>query len=253
MRVIWTGSISFGLVNIPIRLYPAVEPQTKGFRLLHKKDKIPLEYKRWCPKHKQEVAWDEVVKGLEIAKNKYFVLEKKELEELKPKRTDTIDIVEIIDSWQIDPIYFDHHYFLGPDSEKEKAYFLFRHALEQSAKAAIGRFVMREREHVCAIESYKEGLLLTTLNFAHEIRDIKKVDFLEDAPNLKQQEITLAAQLIEKLEKKEFDIGEFNDTFMDELKKLVKKKAKGEIIEVKFEAKKEKKEKNLIEALRASL
>jgi DNA end-binding protein Ku len=253
VRVIWTGSISFGLVNIPIRLYPAVEPQTKGFRLLHKKDKIPLEYKRWCPKHKQEVAWDEVVKGLEIAKNKYFVLEKKELEELKPKRTDTIDIVEIIDSWQIDPIYFDHHYFLGPDSEKEKAYFLFRHALEQSAKAAIGRFVMREREHVCAIESYKEGLLLTTLNFAHEIRDIKKVDFLEDAPNLKQQEITLAAQLIEKLEKKEFDIGEFNDTFMDELKKLVKKKAKGEIIEVKFEAKKEKKEKNLIEALRASL
>jgi DNA end-binding protein Ku len=253
MAGIWTGSISFGLVNIPIRLYPAVEPQTKGFRLLHKKDKVPLQYKRWCPKHNQEVAWNEVVKGLEIQKNKYFIIEKEELEKLKPKRTDTIDIVEIIDSWQIDPIYFDHHYFIGPDRGDEKAYFLFKHALEQSAKAAIGRFVMREREHVCAIEAYKEGLLLTTLNYAHEIKEIKKVDFIADVPTLKEQEIALAAQLIEKLEKKEFDITKFNDTYVDDLKKLIRKKAKGQVIEIQVETKKEKKHENLIEALKASL
>jgi len=253
MMVIWSGSISFGLVNIPVKLYPAVEPQTKGFRLLHKKDKVPLQYKRWCPKHKQEIPWNEVAKGLEISKNKYFVFDKEQLEQLKPKRTDTIEIVEIIDSLQIDPIYFDHHYFIGPETEKEKAYFLFKHALDQCAKAAVGRFVMREREHVCAIESYKEGLLLTTLNYAHEIRDIKKIDYLQDAPSLKQQEINLAAQLIEKLQKKEFDITEYNDTFVDELKKLIKKKAKGQLVEVKVEAKKVKKEENLIEALKASL
>jgi len=253
MRVIWTGSISFGLVNIPIRLYPAVDPQTKGFRMLHKKDKVPLEFKRWCPKHKQEVHWGDVAKGLEIGKNKYVILEKEDLEQLKPKRTDEIEIIEIIDSWQVDPVFYDHHYFLGPDTEKEKAYFLFKHALEQSAKAAIGRFVMREREHVCAIEAYKDGLLLTTLNFAHEIRDIKKIDHVQEVPSLKQQEINLAAQLIEKLQKKEFDITEFQDTYLDELKVLVKKKLKGKIIEVKVEPKKAKKEENLIEALKASL
>ncbi len=253
MKVIWTGSLSFGLVNIPIRLYPAVDPQTKGFRMLHKKDKVPLEFKRWCPKHNHEVPWAEVAKGLEIAKNKYVIMEKEDLEQLKPKRTDDIEIIEIIDSWQVDPVYYDHHYFLGPDSEKEKAYFLFKHALEQSAKAAIGRFVMREREHVCAIEAYKEGLLLTTLNYAHEIRDIKKMDHIEEAPTLKQQEINLAAQLIEKLQKKEFDITEFEDTYLDELKEMVKKKMKGRIIEVKAAAKKVKKEENLIEALKASL
>jgi DNA end-binding protein Ku len=253
MKVIWTGSLSFGLVNIPIRLYPAVDPQTKGFRMLHKKDKTPLEFKRWCPKHNREVPWNEVVKGLEVAKNKYVVLEKEDLEQLKTKKTDTIDILEIIDSWQVDPIYFDHHYFLGPDTENEKAFFLFKHALEQSAKAAIGRFVMRERDHVCAIEAYKEGLLLTTLNFAHEIRDIKKIDHILSVPKLKQQEINLAAQLIEKLQKKEFDITEFDDTYLDELKSLVRKKLKGQIIEVKYETKKVKKEENLIEALKASL
>jgi DNA end-binding protein Ku len=253
MKAIWTGAISFGLVNIPVRLYSAIEQQENGFRLLHKKDNVPLKYKRWCPKHDHEVPWDEVVKGLEIGKNKYFVLEKEELGKLRPKGTDEIEILEIIDSWQIDPIYFGHHYFIGPDSGKEKAYFLLKNALEQAAKAAVGKFVMKEREHVCAIESYKSGLLLTTLNYAHEIRDIRKVDFLDDAPDLKQQEVNLATQLIAKLEKKEFKIAGFRDTFADELKALVRKKAKGELVEVKYEPKGTGGEKNLIEALKASL
>jgi DNA end-binding protein Ku len=253
MKVVWTGAISFGLVNIPIRLYSAVEQHENSFRLLHKKDNVPLKYKRWCPKHNHEVPWNEVVKGLEIGKNKFFVMEKEELEKLRPKGTDEIEITEIIDSWQIDPVYFDHHYFIGPDSEKEKAYFLLKNALEQAAKAAVGKFVMKEREHVCAIESYKSGLLLTTLNYAHEIRDIRKVDFLDSAPELKQQEISLATQLIAKLEKKEFKIAEFRDTFEDELKLLIKKKAKKGFAEVEYEPKRAVKEKNLIEALKASL
>ena len=253
MKAVWTGSISFGLVNIPVRLYAAVEPQTKGFRLLHKKDKVPIQYKRWCPKHNKEVPWGDIVKGVEMGKNNYFVLEKEELEQLRPKKTDEITIVEIIDAWQIDPIYNDHHYFIGPDSEKEKAYFLFKQVMEQCAKAALGRFVLHEKEYVCAIESYKEGLLLTTLNYAHEIRNITHVDYLADAPSLKAEEAKLAMQLIEKLEKKEFDITKFEDTYMDELKALIKKKAKGAVIVVKQKPKKAQKEKNLIEALKASL
>jgi DNA end-binding protein Ku len=253
MKVVWKGSISFGLVNIPVRLYAAVEPQSKGFRLLHKKDKVPIQYKRWCPKHKQEVAWGDIVKGVEMGKNKYVVLEKEELDQLKPKKTDEIEIVEIIDAWQIDPIYYDHHYFIGPDSENEKAYFLFKQVMEQCAKAALGRFVLHEKEYVCAIESYKEGLLLTTLNYAHEIRNITHVDFLADTPTMKAQEVSLAMQLIEKLEKKEFDITKFEDTYMDELKALLKKKVKGVVIVVKQKPEKVAKEKNLIEALKASL
>jgi DNA end-binding protein Ku len=253
MKVIWKGSISFGLVNIPVRLYAAVEPQTKGFRMLHKKDKVPIQYKRWCPKHKREVAWGDIVKGVEMGKNKYVVLEKEELDMLKPKSTDAIEIVQIIDAWQIDPIYFGHHYFIGPDSEKEKAYFLFKQVMEQCAKAALGRFVMHEKEYVCAIESYKEGLLLTTLNYAHEIRSISHIDYLADAPAIKKQELDLAMQLIEKLEKKEFDITEFQDTYWDELKALIKKKVKGAAIVVKQKPAKAAKEKNLIEALKASL
>jgi DNA end-binding protein Ku len=253
MSTVWSGSISFGLVNIPIRLYTAVDSQTIGFRLLHKKDKVPIQYKRWCPKHKKEVSWDEVAKGFEVEKNKFYVFEKKELEKIKPKRTDTIDIVQIIDAWQIDPIYFDHHYYLGPDNEKEKAYFLFKHVLEESAKAAIGRFVMKDKEHVCVIESYKKGMLLTTLNYAYEIRSLDKIDYLKNPPALKKQEIELATQLIEKLEKKEFDITEFKDTYMNELKTLIKKKSKGALVEVIEEPRKAKKEKNLIEALKASL
>ena len=253
MKVVWKGSISFGLVNIPVQLYAAVEAQTKGFRLLHKKDKVPIQYKRWCPKHKQEVAWGDIVRGVEMGKNKYVVLEKEELERLKPKSTDAIDIVQIIDSWQIDPIYYDHHYFIGPESENEKAYFLFKQVMEQCAKAALGRFVFHEKEYVCAIESYKQGLLLTTLNYAHEIRNIAHVDYLADAPSLKKEELDLAMQLIEKLEKKEFDITQFQDTYMDELKELIKKKVKGAVIVVKEKPAKPAKEKNLIEALKASL
>lgn len=253
MRDVWRGTLSFGLVNIPIRLYSALEPQGKGFTLLHKQDKIPIKYKRWCPKHKKEIEWDDIAKGIEIKKNRYYVIEKEELQALKPKRTDIIEILEIINSRQVDPIYFESHYYVGPEREKEKPYFLFRHVLQDSAKAAIGRFVMRDKEHVCLIESYSSGLLLTTLTYAHGVRDINKVDFLASAPQLQPREISLARQLIEKLEKPEFDMKQYRDTFMDELKALVMRKSKGEQIKASVEKKKDKQEKNLIVALKESL
>jgi DNA end-binding protein Ku len=250
MRSIWTGSISFGLVEIQVNLYSVAKQQKQGFRLLHKKDHTPIKYKRWCPKHNKEIPWEDIAKGFEISKNKYYMLEKDELESLKPEKTSTIDIIEIVDSRQIDQIYFDHHYFLGPAKEKEKAYFLLKEVLQQSAKAAIGRFVMREKEYICSIESYKTGLLLTTLNYASDVRDINEIDFIEHRSVLKELEIELAVQLISKLQKKEFDITEFKDTFMEEIKKLVEKKMNGEIVSL---PKPRKKGKNLIEALKASL
>ena len=154
---------------------------------------------------------------------------------------------------KIDPIFFDSHYFIGPSKAKEKTYFLFKEVLESTARTAIGRFVMREKEYACAITSYKQGLLLTTLNYAYEVRDISKVDNLDEKPKLMKQEIELAKELLNKLYNENFNISQFKDTFAEELEKLLKRAARGEVIEIKKEEKKEKKEENLIAALKASL
>ncbi len=254
MRAIWTGSISFGLVNIQISLYSATESRALNFRLLHKKNHEPIHYKRWCDSCKKEVDWGDVVKGLELSKGEYYILDKEELESLKPEKSDTIDIIEFIDREQLDPIYFSKHYFLGPQKKDEKTYFLFREILQNSAKVAIGKFILREKEYVCAISSYQKGLLLTTLNYAYEIRNIDEVPNLESAPKLRKEEMDLAKQLIDKLYHQEWDITRFKDTFAEELKKLLKKKKKGEVVEIRKEGKAtEKKEENLVKALKASL
>jgi DNA end-binding protein Ku len=252
MKTVWTGSVSFGLVNIPVRMYSASEPKDTGFRLLHKADNTPIENRRWCPKHGREVPWAEVVKGFEVGKDAYFPIAHDEIKALKPEKSDTIDITQIVPSNLLDPLYFESHYYLGPDSEKEKAYFLLKEVLEASGTSAIGTFVMREREYVCAITPRGKGMGLATLRYAHEVRDIARVDFLDGKPNLSAQELELAQLLLSKLHRDRFDISEFKDTFRDELKRLVEKKMKGHAIETP-KAKAPKRQKNLVEALKASL
>ena len=253
MKSVWNGSISFGLVNIPVKLYSAIESKAADFKMLHDKDHGHIQYKRFCEKCGKEVDWEHITKGVEIEKNKYYIIDKKTLENIKPESSDTIEIVEFVDSKQIDPIYFDSHYFVGPSKEKEKTYFLFKEILSSAAKVAIGKFVMREKEHICAIESYNEGLLLTTLNYKYEIRDISEIEELKEVPTLKKEELELAKQLINKLFEDEFEIGKFKDTFEEKLKILIKKKEKGEVVTVTEKSKKITDEKNLVEALKASL
>ena len=251
MKAVFKGYISFGLVNVPVKLYSAVEARAINFRLLHKKDNSPIHYKRICNQCKQEVAWKDVVKGVEYAKNKFFPVPPETLEKLKPEKSDYIDIVEFVDANAIDPIYFDKHYFVAPEKQKEKAYFLFREVLQATAKIAVGRMVMREKEYVIAIESYKKGMLLTTLNYAYEIRDINKIEELKTAPKLTAEQLNLAKELINKLYEEEFDINKFKDTFAEQLKEVIKKMAKGRKIKIK-KAKKLKKQ-PLMKALKASL
>ena len=253
MKSIWNGSISFGLVNIPVKMYSDVESKSFSFRMLDKKTNSPIKYKRISEKTGKEVPWGEIVKGIEISKGKFFVPTSEQLQSIKPEKSSTIDIVEFVGQQQIDPIYFNSHYFIGPSKEKEKTYFLFREVLQATARTALGRFVMREKEYVCAIMSYKQGLLLTTLNYPYEIRDIADVDNIESAPKMQKQEMELAKELINKLYKEELDLKQFKDTFAEEMAKMLKKAAKGEVIEIKKEEKKEKKEENLIAALKASL
>lgn len=254
MKSIWNGSISFGLVNIPIKLYSAVESKAFSFRMLDSKDYSPIKYKKVSEKTGKEVAWKDIVKGVEIGKGKFFVPSKDQLASIKPEKSDTIDIVEFVDQDQIDPVFFHSHYYVGPAKEKEKTYFLFREILQMTARTALGRFVMRDKEYVCTIKSYKEGLLLTTLNYSYEVRDIAKVDHIGvSSPKLQKAELTLAGELINKLYKNKFNIEQFKDTFAEEMEKIMEKAARGEIIESAKVKKVKREEENLIAALKASL
>ncbi len=250
MRPIWSAAISFGLVTIPVKLYSAVSQRSVSFNLLHKKDNSPIKYKRWCQKENKEVPWSEIIKGIEVAKGRYYTTTKEELEKLKPEKSDYIEIVEFIDKNSVDPIYFNSHYYLAPEKEKEKAYFLFKDVLQLTGKLAVGRFVMREKEYTCVIGAYKSGMLLTTLNYAYEIRDITEISELKSMPKLSQEEIDLAKQLMGRLYKEEFDVSKFEDTFLEQLKEAIKAQAEG--IQASRKGKKVQR-KDLMEALRASL
>jgi DNA end-binding protein Ku len=253
MKSLWKGSIAFGLVNIPIKLYSAIEQKPLRTRLLHRDKLSPIRYKKWCDACTEEVSSDEIVRGIEVAPDKYVVISEDELRSIRPEKSTWIEIVEFIHSHQIDPIFFNAHYYVGPERPKDKTYFLFRDVLRQTGKTAIGKFVMREKEHVCAIEAYREALLLTTLNYDYEIRDIKRVDGLAEEPSISQAEMDLARQLLGQITVDEFDITQFHDTFEDELQQLVAKKARGETISVEKTEYHATPEENLIEALKASL
>lgn len=253
MKTIWKGSISFGLVNIPIKLYSAVEERDTKMRLLDKKNLAPIHFIRWNNESNKEVPWDDIVKGIEVKDDEFVVLTKEELASIRPEKSKLVDIVEFVDAKQIDPIFFNSHYYVAPDKAKEKAFFLLKEILHQTGKVAVGQFVMHEKMHTCAIESYREGLLLTTLNYGYEIRDISTIEELKEKPKLTKQELELAKQLIDKISVKHFNIYDFEDTFHDSLMELIKKKEKGQTITILKEKKSKAKEENLIAALKASL
>lgn len=216
---VWKGSVSFGLVQFNIELYNAIKPHYFGFNLLHAKCNTPINYKRICPTCNQEVEWQDLVKGLKLEDGTYFIITKEKLEKLKPQKTDFIQIIEFVDKNLIEAIYYDQHYYILPSKSTDKAFFLFNLALEKAHKVAIGQFVLRDKQYVCTIEPYKNILLLNTLNYQYEIKNLN-VEALK-MPKFTLDEINLANQLINKLTVKKFDIGRFKDTFAEELKKQI--------------------------------
>lgn len=259
MKSIWKGTLSFGLVSIPVRLYAAVQEHAIGFTLLHAKCCTPIFYKRFCEQCKKEVAWADVVKGLKKDDGSYAILTQEKIKALKPQTTDTIAIVEFVNANQIEPIYLEHHYYLAPEKKGEKSYFLFQSALEKSGMGAIGVFVMREKQYVCVINPFENGMLLSTLHYAYEIRSLAQVPNLEKPPQkLSASELKLAQDLIAALTRKKFDLAQFKDTFAQQLKAALKSAQKQKVTKKKKEkaggpAKKQKDESSLMTALRASL
>lgn len=255
MKSIWNGSLSFGLVSIPVHLYSVAQEHILGFKMLCDRCNNPIRLKRWCNHCKKEVTWDHVVKGLELSKGEYVVLTKEVIKSLKPRKTTTVDISSFVDVELIDPVYFNTHYYVAPTGSL-KAYTLFHYALGASGKVAVGSFVMKDREQVCIIQSYHAGLLMTTLYYEYEIRPVKNItEFQEKLPAVSSHELTLAKQLINQRTVDRFDISHYKDSFAQELKKIIKQKKQGKTIKIKTMKKlqKAKKETSLADMLKASL
>lgn len=226
MRPIWNGSISFGLVNIPVRLYSGANPR-KGLDLdmLHKEDHAPIRYARICRKDGEEIAWNDIVKGYEYQDGDYVVLTKKELESIDAKKTQTIDIEQFVDESDIDIRYFEKPYYLEVVKGGEKAYSLLRTALEKTKKLAVATFVMHERQHVAAIKPIGRALVLNQMRFPTDLREPGELHFPTDK-ELSPKEVAMAVKLVQQ-ETKPFIAEDVRDTYTDELEEMIKNKTKG--------------------------
>ena len=260
-RSIWKGSISFGLVNIPIQVFSATQKEeyTSFNQLCDKGHKI--KYKKWCPVEEREVQWSEIKKGYEITKDTYVVLEKGDLEGIKLKTNNTIEIKEFIESEEFDPIFIEKNYYVGPELGKKKAaaisskaYSLFVKILNETKKVAIGKVVLREKEHVIALRAYQRGLVMHQLKYLDEIRPMDEIGDLGNLQQVDSKELSLGKTLVENLTTERFDLGQYSDSYAKELEKLIEAKSKGQTIkEQEEEPEEEEKTTDILEALKASL
>jgi DNA end-binding protein Ku len=256
-RAIWSGSISFGLLNVPVKLYSAVSKQTVRFRELREGDGSRVKHKRVAESDGKEVPYEKIVKGYEYAPDQYVVLTRDELSELEPQRSRTIEIQDFVDLDDIDPIYFEQPYYLGPDKGAARAYALLVQAMKESRKVAVARFVLRNKEHLAAIRPMEDVLTLTTMRFHDEVTSPKDLDgevFEEEKPKKPdQREIQMAKQLIESLTG-DFKPDSYRDEYREELLELLERKAEGkEVVSAPSEEPKPTKAPDLMAALEESL
>ena len=232
-RAIWSGTISFGLLNVPVKLYSAVARRSIGLREIRESDGARIRHRRVAEGTDEEVPYEKIVKAFEIAPDRYVPLSKEEMAALAPEKTRAIEVQDFVDLEQIDPIYFDSPYYLGPADGAEKAYSLLAKAMEESGKVAIARFVFRNKEHLAALRPNGGVLTLTTMRFADEVVSPDELgDVLpEGRQKVAAKEVAMAEQLIESLTT-EFDPGAYRDEYREQLLALIERKAEGkEVLE----------------------
>jgi DNA end-binding protein Ku len=255
-RSMWSGAISFGLVNVPIKLYSAVSKKTVRFHQLNGTTGNRIQQKRVDPETGDEVNYEDIVKGYELTRDHYVLITPEELETLDPEKSRSIDIEDFVDESEIDPIYYDHPYYLVPDKGAAKAYGLLLNAMADADKVAIARVVIRSKEQLVAIRPHRDGdlLVMETMVFADEVVGTEELDGLPDAKELKvsERELKMARQLIESLTD-EFDPGKYKDEYREKVLQLIERKAEGEEIAVQPEAPEPAKVPDLMAALEASL
>lgn len=268
-RSIWKGSISFGLVNIPVKLHSTTD-SSKDFSFNQLDDKgHRIQHKKWCSVEDKEIPRSEIKKGYQISKDNYVVVEKEDLEKIKIKTTQSIDIKEFIDSKHFDPILIEKSYYVAPEKSKkngviDKAYTLFAKVISETNKIAIGKVVLKDREHLVALRAYQRGIVMHQLRYINEIKPVDEVEEMSGAaaassssssqPSIDNKELSLGKILVENLTSKEFDISEYSDEYTKQLEQLINAKISGKKTFHNASAENEEDvSKNLLEALKASI
>jgi DNA end-binding protein Ku len=228
-RAIWSGTISFGLLNVPVKLYSAVARRGISLRELRESDGARIRHRRVAEGTDEEVPYEEIVKAYELAPDRYVPITKDEMAAIAPEKTRAIEVQDFVDLDEIDPIYFDSPYYLGPAEGAEKAYSLLAKAMEESGKVAIARFVFRNKEHLAALRPGGGVLTLTTMRFADEVVPPDELDDVlpSEQPKIGKREVEMAEQLIESLTR-DFDPGQYRDEYREQLLSLIERKAEGE-------------------------
>jgi DNA end-binding protein Ku len=253
-RAIWSGAISFGLVNVPVKLYSATSPKTVRFHQIASKTGTRIRQQRVDPSTGEEVPFEEIVKGYELSPDRYVLISPEELEALDPKATKTIDIEEFVKLEDIDPIYYDHSYYLAPAAGGAKAYRLLLDAMREEGKVGIGRIVLRTKQQLCALRPTGDVLTLSTMLFGDEVVSPDKLDELDavEEAEASDRELRMAEQLIESLSA-DFDPSKFHDDYRERVLSLIERKAAGEEIAVQPQVEEPSPAPDLMAALEASL
>ena len=255
-RAIWTGSISFGLVNVPVKLYSAVHQEDLAFHQLEESTGARVKYKRVSEKTGKEVPWEKIVKGYELGKGKYVTITSEELEKYQPRTTKTIEIEDFVALEDIDPIYYESTYYVAPSGEGEggtKAYKLLLEAMEKEHKVGIARFVMRTKQYLAAVRPYDGTLAISTMLFEDEVVPKSEIPEMKKlTAKVTDREVRMAAQIIESLTT-DWKPSRYHDTYRESLLELIEKKAKGKEIVVDESEEAPQKVVDLMAALEASL
>lgn len=252
-RTLWKGTLSFGLVTIPVGLYTATEDKSPHFNQLRKSDHSRIGYKRVAKADDEEVAYDDIVKGYEYEKDRYVVFEPEELDALKPKSSRVIDIEEFVPLEEIDPIYFDKPYYLAPEETGAKAYGLLAKAMEESKRVAICRITMRDKEHLAVLRMVDGLLVMSTMLWPDEVREFSLSDVgIDEVPEPREQEVQMALTLIENYTG-QFDPDKYTDTYREKVLEAVEAKVEGQEITVAPEEEEPTGVVDLMAALKASV
>src|SRR4051812_13320427 len=249
-RSIWNGTITFGLVNVPVKLYSATESKTVHFNEVHARDGAKVEHRRICPKEDKEVSHDDIVRGFEISDGKYVVLDKDEIKAAAGDRGKVVHITEFVDAHEIDPVFFEKSYFVGSRDE-EDAYRLLLEALRRSGRAGVGRFTFHDREYLVAIRALDDVLALHTLRFHDELVGADELELPGGRLKADKREVDMAGKLVESLDE-DFDPTKYEDTYREAVLDLIKRKSRGKEIDLMEQEEPEHGD-DLMAALEASL
>ena len=251
-RSLWKGSISFGLVNIPIELHTAVRDHRPKFRMLHATDKSPVKYERVCIRDGHAVAWEDLVKGFEYAKGHFVILTKEDFKAAAVEKTRTIDIIDFVEADAIDDRFFETPYYLVPSKGGERAYALLREAIRESDRIGIAKFILRDAQHLAAIEVIDQAIVLSVMRFADELADPKPLGFPSN-DGIRKAELDMAKALVNSLAA-EWDPEKYTDQYLENLMRIIKGKMKGKKVTLEPEETPRKGEVvDLMERLRRSL